>query len=61
MATCPRCDADMETGELHGMVNWTSMPRDAGFWKRARLSLKLIRINGLRCKKCGFLELYARQ
>jgi hypothetical protein len=51
----------METGELHGMVNWTSMPRDAGFWKRARLSLMLIRINGLRCKKCGFLELYARQ
>jgi len=60
MASCPKCDGDMEEGELQGMVNWVSIPANASFLSRLRWGFKLIRVKGLRCKACGFLELYAK-
>jgi hypothetical protein len=46
--------------ELQGVVNWASISRGANFLERARQSLKLVKIRGLRCAKCGFLELFAQ-
>ncbi len=60
MGTCPKCKGEMEHGELHGTVSWAPVPSNASFWERLRWGLKLIRVDGMRCKKCGFLELHAR-
>jgi len=60
MTTCPKCGAEMETGELQGVFNWASISRGASFLKRARQSLKLVKVQGLRCTRCGFLELFAQ-
>jgi len=54
MATCPKCDADMETAELHGVMNWTSIPRDAGVrgwaWSSsAWLALQKVRLPWALC------------
>jgi hypothetical protein len=50
----------MEHGELHGTVKWAPVPANASFLSRLRSRLKLTSVSGMRCKKCGFLELYAR-
>jgi len=60
MAACPKCNGEMEHGELHGMVKWCPVPANASFLSRLRWGLNLIRVDGIRCKICGFLELYAR-
>jgi predicted nucleic-acid-binding Zn-ribbon protein len=60
MEACPKCRGEMEHGELHGTVKWAVVPADASFLTRLRYGLKLISVDGMRCKKCGFLEMYAR-
>ena len=60
MTACPKCGAEMETGELQGVVNWASISRGANFLERARQSRRLVKVQGLRCTKCGFLELFAQ-
>jgi hypothetical protein len=60
MKTCPKCKGEVEHGELHGMVNWAPVPTNAPLLTRLRYSLKQIRVDGMRCKQCGYLELYAK-
>ncbi len=60
MAACPKCNGEMEHGELHGMAAWSPVPANASLLSRLRWGFKLIRLDGMRCKICGFLELYAR-
>ena len=60
MQGCPKCQGEMEHGELQGAAKWTPMPAHAPFLARLRYSLKLTAIDGMRCRRCGFLELYAR-
>jgi len=60
METCPKCRGEMEHGELHGQVKWARVPAAASFLTRIRYSLKLMAVDGMRCKQCGFLELFAR-
>jgi hypothetical protein len=60
MDTCPKCKGEMEHGELHGMVQWAPVPVNASFLTRLRRGLMLKSVDGMRCKRCGFLELYAR-
>jgi hypothetical protein len=60
METCPKCKGSMDHGEVNGMVNWVTMPVGASLLTRLARGLKYIRIDGLRCTNCGFLELYAK-
>jgi hypothetical protein len=60
MNECPKCGGEMEHGELQGMVQWAPIPPNASFLTRLRFGLNLTPLKGHRCKKCGFLELYAR-
>ena len=60
MATCPKCNGEMENGRLSGVVKWAPVPSNASLVARLGSALKHIRVDGMRCTQCGFLELYAR-
>ncbi len=60
MATCPKCNGEMESGRLNGAVKWGPVPSNASLVARLGSALKHIRVDGMRCTQCGFLELYAR-
>jgi hypothetical protein len=55
--TCPKCKAPMEPGHIQDAA-WMSVAPDAGAWERAKRTFAVKGIQGQRCTKCGFLELY---
>lgn len=61
MEICPKCKAEMEAGLLAGNAGWASVVPGASFWTRLKWATSVKRIAAFRCKKCGFLELYAKQ
>ena len=65
MSACPKCNGEVEPGKLGGLgVNWAPVPAEASSKGRFMSYLDELRnqmwIDGLRCEKCGFLELYAK-
>ena len=62
MSACPKCNGEMEPGKLRGWggINWTPVPAEASSKARFMSFFDIMRIDGLRCEKCGFLELYAK-
>jgi len=60
MFECPKCHGEMEHGQLVGVVHWAPVPAEASLKVRLVSGLKMMRVDGLRCTKCGFLEMYAK-
>jgi hypothetical protein len=57
---CPKCNGQMELGEVQ-RATWISVSPKASAWERAKRTLSSARImQGQRCSKCGYLELYVR-
>jgi predicted nucleic-acid-binding Zn-ribbon protein len=63
MSACPKCNGEMEPGYC-GLANWTPVASEASSKGRFMSYLDELQnkmsIDGFRCAKCGFLELYAK-
>ena len=58
-AKCPKCNDIMEEGAPSDMgFGWASLPWGESFLKR--FTAKVTRVRGLRCRRCGYLELYTK-
>ena len=58
-AKCPKCDGTMEEGFPSGhLFGWVVAPWKGSWLKRVVFWPKSVR--GLRCKVCGYLELYTK-
>jgi hypothetical protein len=49
----------MEEGKAHEL-GWLRVPWTASWLTQIRSALRPREVVGLRCKECGYLELYAR-
>lgn len=59
---CPKCDDLMEEGgPSHLGFGWATMPWEGSWLKRFTAAARgAKRVRGLRCKGCGYLELYTK-
>jgi hypothetical protein len=55
---CPKCRVQMESGEIQG-AGWAPRSSNDGIWERTKAALATLKLHGMRCPKCGLLELYA--
>ena len=56
---CPKCREQIEPGEMLS-AGWARRCSNDAIWERAKAALATLKLHGLRCPKCGLLELYAR-
>jgi hypothetical protein len=55
---CTKCRVQMEPGEIQG-ADWAARSSKDAMWERAKAALAALKLHGMRCPKCGRLELYA--
>lgn len=68
MSDCPKCGGSMEPGFIvdegygrYDRARWQSGAADKAWWGGLRIRKKeLIGVSTDRCRRCGYLESYAR-